>query len=220
MMKNYVSILSVITLLLLSGCDILTPSEDEPLLDHISGQAINVNTQEGVADALIKVRMKGAETSWKWEWIDSTMTDEDGYFDMSYMIPDETTRLVAKGFKDGHFELTDDIPAFTYSRDSTIVGMYPKTYLRIRIEDEYPYDYSKYVGIQLSHTTFVPNDTFYQYPLDTTVIIAANPIKTNNGYNSLGYSLVYDRPNTVGSLNIIPQVSCPQFDTCDITIRL
>ncbi len=217
-MKTHLIFL-LFALIAVAGCEGLFKIEEEPITDHITGTAINIGTGEPVPGAVIKVRMKAAETSWRWAWIDSTITDESGNFDLSYSVPDETTLLVAKGFKDGYFNLTDDIPSFRFSRDSVKVGMYPKTYLRVRIEDEYPYDYSNYVGMKLRHAGYVPWDTVRQFPLDTTIIIEADPVEYSVGYSGLAYRLIYDRPNTLGTLHYLTSVICSEFDTCDIEIR-
>ena len=156
-----------------------------------------------------------------WISVDSTISDQNGEFSMDYEVEIKNPLLFAKGYQQGHFRNTSPT-YFRRGSDSIQVGMFPKTYFKVHIKDEPPYDYSRYVGMWLSHTTFVPNDTIYQYPLDTVVVVEGNPKPSTGGlypYNPLAYSLVYDRPNTVGSLNVLHNMQCAPFDTCEVWIN-
>ena len=156
-----------------------------------------------------------------WVPVDSTIADEQGLFQLDYEIPVKNSVLVAKGYKDQYFEVGSPT-IFGLASTSVDVSLTPKTYFKVHIKDELPYDYSRYVGMWLSHTTFVPNDTIYQYPLDTVVVVEGSPKLRTGGsypYNPLAYSLVYDRPNTVGSLNVLHNMQCPPFDTCEVWIK-
>ena len=152
-----------------------------------------------------------------WIPIDSTFADANGWFTVDYEVPEEHPVMFAKGYQDQYFERADAV-VFRRSRDSLIVPMIPKTYFKVHIEDEYPYDYSKYVGMWVRH--YAEYDTLLQFPLDSTIITEGTPVPSTDGsFFGLTYALVYDRPNTIGSINFLPVDGCPPFDTCEVWIK-
>ncbi len=213
----------LVSLMLLAGCDSFGGRMHE---GTISGQVVSTmdfTTPVPFAKVMIYLDDYCTQSYDPACWIplDSTIADENGNFAIDHTFEDEYPQLRIKGYLDGYFIRTSGIISVGPT-DTVQVLMIPKTYFKVYIEDEYPYDYSKYVGMWLSHTTFVPNDTVYQYPLDTTLLVEGNPRSSSGGvfpFNPLRYSLVYDRPNTIGSTNVLTNMECPPFDTCEVWIK-
>lgn len=204
----------------LISCDINEPGIE----GRITGQVVSAMDRiTPVPDAKVVIyRADGCNSSGDptcWEALDSTFSDQNGWFSTSYRALDRSDVLFAKGYKDGYIK-RDDATIFRLGTDTLISLMTPKNYFTVHIEDEYPYDYSKYVGMQVYNTSLIPIDTIFQYPLDTTVIIEGNPTPLGDVTpRGMAYSLVYDRPNTVGANNYLPMDACAPFDTCEIWIK-
>ena len=203
-----------------AGCD-----REEPGLEgYITGQLVSVmDRTTPVPDAKVVIyRADGCNSTGNpacWEALDSSFSDQNGWFATSYRAQGRSDVLFAKGYKDGYIERAD-ATIFRMGSDTITSLMTPKNYFRVHIKDEYPYDYSKYVGMQVYNTSLIPIDTIFQYPLDTTVIIEGNPTPLGDGTpRGMAYSLIYDRPNTVGSNNYLRMDACAPFDTCDVEIR-
>lgn len=207
--------------------------QPEVIEGTIRGTVIDHVTKEPVQGARIffRHRDKCPHEDFEdcWTVLDSTsyISDSLGRFVISYRIeaeymPSNPHRLSAKPRKEEYFNLRlDDIGAFNPGRDSIVVAIWPKTYLRVRIIDENPDPDRKYDGIRLNHTSFVLWDSIFQKPLDTTIIMVGNPFNyPSHGFNTFAWALFYlDQPQIIGPISTIPQVQCPPHDTCDIEIR-
>jgi hypothetical protein len=213
---------------------VLTSCKKQPsfIEGTIRGTVIDQVTKLPVPDARIFFRHRDIcpfdELEECWTVLDSTsyITDSLGRFTISYHIeteykPSNPHRLSAKPRKEGYFNLrVDDIGAFGPGRDTITVSLFPMTYLRVRILDVNPGPDRKYDGIRMWHTIYVPIDSVVQNPLDTTLIIIADPFMYNQEYLPLTWNLFYlDHPEILGPRINIPNVQCPPHDTCDVEIR-
>lgn len=210
-------VLLFLSLLLLEGC----LGRNPPFQGTISGQVISrIDKSTAVPFAkVIAYQINGLDPlpdPRYWIPIDSTFADQNGEFTLNYEVGIENPFMFAQGSKEEYFR--NYTPAyFRRVSDSIEVYMLPKTYLKVHIKDEYPYRYTKYSSIFLRNTYLARSDTFYQYPLDTTIQMVGTPeLNSDSSPTRLEYRLLYDQPNFSGSSGEIPYDGCAPFDTCEI----
>lgn len=200
----------------------------------IRGTLIDKISEEPLAGVPIYFRMRDncsfTDRDYCWTTIDSTsyVSDELGWFEIDFRFediylqdfPGNGLLLSVGAEKEGYFSLASTRNAhFRAGRDSITIALWPKTYFEVSIKDESLEPFPPYIGIRMTHTAFIPWDTLYQHPLDTTVILTGNPFEYSNGYNSLSWAFLYQNHSGAGSHKVIPKLYCPPHDTCAIEIR-
>ena len=182
---------------------------------YVQGTVVSNYDLKPQSDAdVYLVKLVGSPgTSTGYEPLDSTKSDNIGHFRFNYKrVMNVQYAVRAKHPKYYYVPASVSYTNFgsKATTDSLLVGLFPKSFLKISIKDTSRIE--KYKGVRFITTFFQPDYDFFSYPLDTTVIIGAD----YNGPNYTWY-LLYEN-NKWGTFNR-GSLKCLPLDTCKIDIK-
>lgn len=201
-MKTILLILTSVVLFMSVGCE-----KEELVNTWVQGTVVNGDDQTYIPDALIYLMSNDKPFTGgfsDWEYVDSMLTDSEGYFRFDYQAR-ENTRYGVYPKKEHFFDYRQ---VQFQSRSQKEAGikppLFPKAYLEIRVQDEPPYS-----GINSMHidtpfgqeTIEIKGD-----PIDTTVIRWLHPPSELYGW--------FYHLDTGWSEPFGAYATCSQFDTC------